>query len=199
MRAPDHLVTVFLGLSGFGKTFLARHHLTGRPRVLIHDPNAEEAWAAGAVVCDDRAELVRLIARPGPLRICWRGISTMGLDAFEWANRAAWAGEGFTVVWDEVDRFTSTGRLPHHAYQLINAGRHRGCRIFAIARRPFRVPRDITAAAGRICAFRITSPPDIDYLRDFMGPAADQLPDLKRYVAIDWTEAGARVKKSPFR
>lgn len=192
-------VRLFLGKSGSGKTRLALHQLRSARRVLIHDPNCEAQLAARATVCEDKAQLVRLVEQPGRVRICWRGVATMGEAAFEWANRCAWAGEGFAVFWDEVDRFTGTGRLPPAAYQLVNAGRHRNVRIFAASRRPCRMPRDLTAAATRIAAFKITGPTDIDYLAEFMGRAtAERLPSLPDFTALDWAEGDVAEKKSPF-
>ena len=46
--------------------------------------------------------------------------------------------------------------------------------------------------------FGTTEPRDVKYLRDYVGEAADHLATLKRYHALDWTEAGAVPKKSPF-
>jgi hypothetical protein len=190
---------LFFGKSGSGKTTLALAQLAGARRVLIHDPNAEDKLARRALVIHERAELVKAVSIPGRVRICWRGVATMGPEAFEWANRCAWAGEGFTVLWDEVDRFTGSGRLPEHAYLLVNAGRHRRCRVFACTRRPFRMPRDLTAAATRIMAFRITGPTDVAYLAEFMGPAAAaRLPELPDFTALDWQEGTVSEKKSPF-
>ena len=191
---------MFFGKSGSGKSSLALHQLARAPRVLIHDPNCEPAHAKRALVIEDRAQLIRAVEIPGRVRICWRGVVTMGDAAFEWANRCAWAGEGFAVFWDEVDRFVKAGRmLPPYAYKLVNAGRHRRCSIFAASRRPCTVGRDLTAAATRIMAFRITGPTDIEYLADFMGKeVAAGLPGLADFTALDWTEAGATEKKSPF-
>lgn len=170
--------------------------------MLIHDPNGEAIHARGAIVTSDRGQLLELLVRPGPVRVCWRGAVLQDregrLSAFEWANRCAMAAGGLLVIWDEVDRFTEGGRLTPAADVMVNAGRHRGLRVFACARRPYRVARDVTANATRIIAFSTTEPRDIAYLEDHIGQAARQLATLPRFHALDWTEAGASVKKAPF-
>lgn len=197
-------VRLFFGRGQAGKTYLVQHQLKrlGRgARVLIHDTVAEPGYAQGAHVVETPADLVRLVRdQGGPLRICWRGVATMAQEAFEFANRVAWAAENFTVVWEEVDSFVDAGRLPEWAFRIVNHGRHRGLRVFACARRPARVSRDLTANATRIVAFHTSEPADVEYLRKYVGQAvAVQVAGLGRYECLDWTPAGARVRKSPFR
>lgn len=192
-------IRLCLGKSGSGKSTLARSWVKSAKRVLIFDPNGEDDWAAGAVVTEDRAELVELVSRPGKIRICWRGVMTGGEDAFEWGNRCAWAGEDFHVVWDEVDRFTNPTKLQPIADNLIQAGRHRGLHIIACSRRPYRMNRTLTALATRMAIFRSTEPRDLRYFADYVGDAANQISTLRDYHALDWCETGTAVKKSPFR
>lgn len=200
MRLDAADIRLCLGKSGSGKSTLARSWVAREKRVLIFDPNGEDAWAKGAVVTEDRAELVDLVAKKGPVRICWRGVMTGGEGAFEWANRCAWAGEDLWVVWDEVDRFIPQWGVPPVADNIIQAGRHRGLRIIACSRRPFRMNRNLTALAGRMAIFRTTEPNDIKYFAGYIGKAAaEALGTLREFHAVDWTEHGHSVKKSPFR
>lgn len=199
MRLDRADIRLCLGKSGSGKSTLARSWVKPAKRVLIFNPNGETDWQAGAIVTSDPAELVELVARPGAVRICWEGVMTGGVEAFEWANRCAWAGEGFHVVWDEVDRFITPAQMPPIADNLVQAGRHRGLHIIACSRRPYRMNRTLTALATRMAVFRSTEPRDLRYFADYVGDAAKQIPTLRDYHALDWTEAGATVKKSPFK
>lgn len=202
LTAPDF--RLFLGKSGSGKSYLARYQAQGARRLLIHDPNGEDAWQDGAIVVHDRAGLVAAM-RGRSWRICWRGaVAARGdadmRDAFEWANRCALAAGDALVIWDEVDRFTDAGRLPPAAYAMVNAGRHRGLRVFACSRRIRRISRDLSANAGRIMLFRMTEPGDLRWVRDTMGDEAARLaPVLPERNALDWTEQKVKQKKSPFR
>lgn len=202
LASPDF--RLFLGKSGSGKSYLARHQASGAKRLLIHDPNAEEAWSDGATVIYDRPGLIAAMGGRS-WRICWRGaVSARGdkemREAFEWANRAALAAGDCLVIWDEVDRFTDAGRLPPAAYQMVNAGRHRGLKVYACSRRVRRVSRDLSANAGRVMLFRMTEPGDLRWVHDTMGAAAaEKAPILGERVALDWTDREVKEKKSPFR
>lgn len=203
LTSPDF--RLFLGKSGSGKSYLARHQSRGAPRVLIHDPNGEPGAAEGAdlVTADARAVLERMKAGGG-WRITWRGAlaatSEGGkVEAFELANRLSLAAGDHLILWDEVDMVTQPGRLPPYAYRIVNAGRHARLRVFACARRPYRLSRDLSANAGRIVAFRMTEPRDLRFMRDVMGEAADGLPGLREREALDWTETSVKRKMSPFR
>lgn len=192
-------IRLCLGKSGSGKSTLARSWVKTAKRVLIFNPNGESDWEAGAHVTDSPAELVDLCATKGRVRICWNGVMTGGEGAFEWGNKCAWAGEDFFVVWDEVDRFVTPGQMPPIADNVVQAGRHRGLHVIACSRRPYRMNRTLSALATRMAVFRSTEPRDLRYFADLMGEAAKEIPTLRDYHALDWTERGATVKKSPFR
>lgn len=200
--APDN--RLYLGLGGSGKTTLAASHASSFPRVVFCDPNGEKVFESGAHIVTDRRQLLELLARPGPVRICWRGVmGAAGEDAtreaFEWLNRCAWACGDVLCVWEEIDILCGGGKLPPNAYRLVNAGRHRDVRIFACARSPKMVPRAFTRNASRIAVFRTIEPLDLDYLRQYMGTdAAAVLPGLQRFEALDWTQTGFAVRKSPY-
>lgn len=202
LTAPDF--RLFLGKSGSGKSSLMRFQASGAARVLIHDPNGEASWAQCGVVITDRATLARAMMAPR-FAIVWRGAQAArseaeAVAAFEFANRCALAAGNVLVLWDEVDRFTTPGRLPPFAYEMVNAGRHRGCRVFAASRRVRRVSRDLSANAGRVMVARMTEPGDLAWIKATMGAeAAAQAPRLPPFHFIDWRETESRIKKAPFR
>lgn len=195
-------VRLFLGKSSSGKSTLALFQVKRFKRVIWYDPNGERDGKdlPGAVLCSDPRMLLDLARAPGPMRIIWRGVVAGGEDAFEWANRVAWAAEDFVLVWDECDRYMNAGKAPPAALQIIDAGRHRKLRVFACARRPYRVNRSLSGVAWRIMSAMTTEPRDIRYLGDVIGSAADRLSTLAPYTFLDWQEGreGAEVKKSPF-
>lgn len=198
MHRPD--IRVYVGKGGCGKSTLARSHLGDAPRVLIHDFSGEPSHAIGAHVVTDRRQLLELLIRPGPVRVCWRYVGIKGKEAianhFRWANRCAWAAGDLVLIWDEVDRLAA-GTLDDDAYQIVNQGRHRDLIVYASARRPRWVPRDLTASATMICAFRITEPRDIEYLRDTMGEVAETLPGLGDHGYLCWLEDGSTTRHDP--
>lgn len=199
LKAPD--IRVVLGRGGSGKSYLVASWLKrSRGRVLIYDPNGEDLYAKGATVIETAGALVDAYrAEHPPRRIAWRGLATMGRDAFEWCNEVAWAAENLTLVWEEVDGVSDAGKLPDRAFKLVNQGRHRRIRLIACSRRPARVSRDLTANASRLVVFRTREPRDLKYLGEFVDEtAAMALPDLADYHAVDWREGHWLKKKSPF-
>lgn len=202
LTTPDF--RLFLGKSGSGKTTLMRHQAAGARRLLIHDPNGEAGWGACGVAIADRAQLAQAMAGRAWV-VVWRGAMVArgeadAVAAFEWANRCALAAGDVLVIWDEVDRFVQPGRLPPAAYEMVNAGRHRGVRIYAASRRVRRVSRDLSANAGRIMVARMTEPGDLSWIRATMGAsAAEQAPRLPAFHFLDWSETRLAVKKAPFR
>lgn len=197
LPAPDN--RLYVGRGGSGKTTLALSHAADFKRVIFYDPNAlpaAERWASEVI--DSPRELVNLGKLKAPWRIAWRGMAAHGLDeAFDLANRLAWATGDVTVIWDEADVFFPTGRMSGNrpARMLVNMGRNRGIRVFATARRPVNVPRDYTANLSRAVIFNVIEPDDVQFLRGTIGrEAAARLPSLPPFSAIDWTEAGVEEK-----
>jgi hypothetical protein len=195
---------LFLGQSGMGKSTLMRFQASGARRVLIHDPNGEAAWGACGVAVSDRGELARAM-QARTWSIVWRGSQAARSEAdmiaaYEWANRCALAAGDALVLWDEVDRFTTAGRLPPAAYEMVNAGRHRGLRVFAASRRIRRVSRDLSANAGRVLICRMREPGDLAWVKAAVSvEAARAAPTLPPYSFLDCREGGFTVKKAPFR
>lgn len=195
VKAPD--IRVALGAGGSGKTHLVNHWLDKiGGRALIFNPNAEETYSRRSVPAFTKTELMALVTAGDHFRVSWAGLED---DDFEFINEVAWCARRVTLVWEEADIWIGPTRLPTFARRIINQGRHRDIRVIACARRPAQLARDVTANASRICAFRTQEPRDVQYLRDFIGPAADQLPNLPTYTAVDWTPNGAKTRKSPFR
>jgi len=201
---PDN--RLYLGKGGSGKTTLALAHAWAFPRAIICDPNGEDAHAEGGQVTDHPGELVELIAAPGPWRVTWR-FPRMGFaDGFAWVNRAAEAAGDCALVWDEADLFLRHGMTPE-AFRLWQTGRHRRLHIFACSRRPATMPRDLRANLARLCVFRMQEPRDLEAVAEFTDDLA--IEDAVRGLpipkpgeapwAVDWTEAGWKVKRSLFR
>ncbi len=190
MSRPPATIVGYFGPKGSGKTTRMMRTADARRRVLVHQLVPQSILSARAIPVDAPGDLVRrLRAADGrKVRLAWNGYAHMDrAEAFEIANAAAWAAENITVVWDEIDLLAGR-ELPRWASMIVNAGRHRGISILYTARRPARVPRDLTANADRIVAFGTREPNDVAYLREFMGQAAEGLGDLPEYRAVTWPE-----------
>lgn len=195
LQRPDN--RVYVGMGGSGKTTLALAHAGGFERILIFDPNSDDEIAAGGLAIEDKAELIGMLAEPGPCRLIWQGFARYGPDvAFDWACRAAWAAGGLCVVWDDCEIFMSAGHIPPPGFRLWNNGRNRGLRVFACTKRPAMIARSCTANMGRALVFACQEPNDLAYLQRLTGAeAAGQVPALAAYHYLDWSLAGWTVKK----
>lgn len=192
---PDPSVELYFGKSKEGKTFLALSHIATAP-VIIYDYSRQEKLARNATICTTKTELLAALDK-GARRICWRGFKTMAKgDAFEWANRCAKAYGNRVLLWDDVDRYMPIYPVPFHADDIINAGRHQGLTIKASCRRPANMPRNLTAAATAVYAYRTTGKRDLDYLaKEWFDDEAQKLPEMPRGTCLYWTEAGMGQKK----
>lgn len=203
---PKADITALFGMPGMGKSYLTRFQTATHKRVLIHDPNAEDAWAEVGEVAETAQQLAALLKPSGPMRICWRGSHGVGskeegIEGFELGNRAALAAENLTLICDEIDRFTApTAPLPSLFYRILNSSRHSRIRLYILARRPARVNRDLTSYANRMIVFRTMEPADLKYFRERSAALAAALPGLADHEAADWSVNGnVTVRKSPFK
>lgn len=196
LKRPE--IAVVIGRGGQGKSTLARHWLSNRPRVIVYDPKGEPDHARGRHIAVTRADLLSLVSAR-VFAVAWRGFAHYGPEAFEFANEIALAAGDCSILWEEVDQFTPKARLPWFAYQAVNSGRHDGVRVIACARRALRISRDLTASATRIVVFQTVEPRDVRYLEEFIGQDARAVRDLPPYHALDWREGeGATVRPAPF-
>ena len=100
-----------------------------------------------------------------------------------------------TLVLEEADRLDDPRQFFEYD-EMISRGRHYGVSICAISLYPAKLPAMLRRQTTRLIAFRQIEPRDIDYIAEIIGPAADELPDLKPFHFIDWTPSGgAHVKK----
>jgi hypothetical protein len=198
---PDN--RAYLGTGGSGKTTLALAQSWEFERVIIVDPNGEDAHAEGAIVTDDPGELAALFlaaqdqrGRPLPLRVCFR-LTKTGPDGFETVNKIAWAAEDLAIMWDEADLFMTAQRLPPEAYRLWNTGRHARVRVFLCSRRAARISRDCTANVTQACVFQHTEPRDLRFLAELMDDtAAAACGELPPYHLVHWTRQGREGRPS---
>lgn len=89
-------------------------------------------------------------------------------------------GKRSIVLLDEVDRWGRDQRL----LDLVNYCRPWGVSVAWTARRPARVPRDITALADYLVLFRVTEPRDLAYIREYSEEAYRAAPSLQPFHPI---------------
>jgi hypothetical protein len=171
---------VIFGLSGFGKTTLARSLLAHHSRCLIVDPLREYSDVAVQVETIEELEAYlahthgrwRIAYASDQLNDAWTDPAT-GEDESEFTQlcRIAYLLGDCLFVIDEVDLFCSPQDIPRQFARLIRYGRHQRTQYLAIARRPSEVHRLVTSQAYEISCFAMAEPVDVDYLRKRVGSA----------------------------
>ncbi len=182
-------VRFLCGIRGYGKSTMARHLVTGAPRLLAYDPFGEHDALAL-----DFADLVDFLDYAPSLAGFRVSLREAGHEADFCGLALAVARElqreqppgGLTVLLEEADLIARPGQEPPVFQDLIARGRHDGIELVAVSRRPAEVSRLITSQAEFFYVFRTQEPRDVTYLRGYIGEAAagavQQLPKF-RYVA----------------
>jgi energy-coupling factor transporter ATP-binding protein EcfA2 len=184
----DAEVLVILGTRGSGKSSLAKSLLRSLPRVVIFD-TCEEYKAPHVIRSGHPVELFRYLRKRK--RYCVSYVPREPKREWPWVCRIAFALGDMMLCAEEVDQATSAGYSGPEFGNLLRRGRHRGVSVIGISRRPAEIPRELTANAYRIVAFRSTEPRDLAYYRAVMGEAAAErirtLPPLTGYA---WRDDG---------
>lgn len=89
-------------------------------------------------------------------------------------------GRGGIILLDEVDRWQHDRRV----VDIMNYCRPWGISVAWTARRPARVPRDLTALADYLILYRITEPRDLGYIREYSEKAFEIAPSLQAFRPV---------------
>lgn len=136
------------GQRNCGKTTLAKYLLKNIQRRAIYDINAEYREFPESFVPQSPADQA-------------------------WFFADCYAKGNITVCVDEADLvFSKHKPLEGAFYKIVHLGRHRNVGLITITRRVANLHTDVFALADHIFIFRLFSPPDIDYLKKFIGDNA---------------------------
>lgn len=89
-------------------------------------------------------------------------------------------GRGGIILFDEVDRWGHDPRV----VDVMNYCRPWGVSVAWTARRPARVPRDLTALADYFILYRVTEPRDLAYIREYSEDAARIAPSIQPFQPV---------------
>jgi len=162
-------LTLILGRRGEGKTTrmvleVCRSLQQGRHDVVAFDPLAQFGLRVRRVWAGWGAHYINIVH------------TVEGWDG-------ALIPHGAVVVLDEVDLLVRSPRL----VSVVNFGRVWDVDVYACARRPARITRDVSALATRIILYRITEPRDLGWVREYAGAEyADRVQRLGPHQSIEW-------------
>lgn len=181
-------MVLITGQTGSGKSTLARAVLRDKTRVLIADADFQEYGALDFTPPDGPGfdALIDYLKQRASTTAFYRVSYTPYEVEYPLMCELARELGPIDFVIEECDRFPDPKQCPEYE-EIIGRGRHWGVSIMAISRHPFAIPVSFRREANRIFAFRHHEPRDIEWLRDVMGKAAEELPSLGDHEYLEWT------------
>lgn len=176
----DHLA--IFGMTGTGKTYLARSLLRAVPRRVVLDPKH--------MYHDDAARVVREYDHKHPYQIYRAGDD---IDAYDHYLRAVWDDGRPTVIYvDEVaDLARSTRVLSRQLSRAIREGRQRHIRVWSASQRPADIPSVVFTEASHIYCFYLSYEGDRRKVERFTGDGiAEGVANLRGHEYYYWSVRG---------
>lgn len=169
---------LFVGMTGSGKTTLARALLRERTHVVVLDGKGTVDWPgwarhtqlARAVKLDPRKQ-PRIIYAPAPSELRDREL----MEAF-----FAWVYERKNTLLyiDEIYSIAFGTDLPDGLQAILTRGRERRVPVWGATQRPMFVPTAFLTEAEHAYLFRLQAPQDRKKVADFYGIDPDALNGL---------------------
>lgn len=185
-----------VGITGSGKTVLARHLLALRRYTVVLDTKGLISWPE----YERHSSLQSLVSSRSP-RLLWRPSllavrdpKRVEINAFFW-----WVYERrrTTVYVDEVYGVTMGPWLPDGYHACLTRGRERDVETWNSVQRPALIPTAVLSEAEHLYAFRLRMPQDRDKLSQATGYELDELGALKKHEFLYVPLTGE--PRGPFR
>ena len=212
----ENRIVVVSGFRGSGKTTVAARILRAQPRLIVYDPNEDDAyrWIPNTVYDIEGKgglrEFFRWVRREKKPSWAVRYVPEeydgdaggLTADANEFC-RFIFTGQHFWVCFEEVHQIVQNpapSSMPPQLRKLINRGRHREINVLVTGIRYSEIPRPITAGANLHIVFHTAEPGDREELVKRIGTeAADGVANLDRHEAVvfdtfsrNWTRINSR-------
>lgn len=175
---------LYSGMSGTGKTTLAKNNVRNVKRLVILDPvGGEYGWANEAVTVFTWDQVYQELKKPTfriivdideePLSLLIH-VTELCLDE-DVGN--------VTLVVDELFYFfpTKNTKPPEIIQRLFRIGRRRNVNVIFISQRPIDCPIDLRSQFTDFYTFTLVEPSDIKWLAGVMGSV-----EAKRVLALAW-------------
>lgn len=178
-------IASFFGRKGSGKSFLGKEVAREEPRVIAIDSLGEYDEMN---VVTGYQECIKAMVAAEHLSEFKLALRTYSLEEDLELIDLVFRMHHLTLMVEETSRYVSSASLPLPFEQLVRYGRHSAINQVYIARRPSEIHRDLTAQSDVIVSFVQHERRDVEYLRSFMGDAANGVSSLKQYEALVYGE-----------
>lgn len=187
-------VSIFIGMRGCGKSFLARRVQQIYPQRIIIDSLSEYSESDGTVVHDFASYGQFLESKKGtdePFTLIYQfdPDSSISETEFEHLLRVAYYFGNVLIVIEEIQLYSTPHNLPHYLKQCLLTGRHQGLALMFTSQRPGEIHKTIISQCHHIFVGKIIEGNDLRYISYFLGNHVEKLPGLpeRRFIYRDRT------------
>lgn len=159
--ASDERITI-AGMTGTGKTCLARFILRKFSKVLVWDPLGQ--YEEFNAYHPDKGTK----------------------EEFDYVCQQVWDKGNILFCVEEAEGALHEGKdFSEYAYKVIHQGRNRGIGVMAVTRRIADLSKTMFGLSQHVYIFRFFSPNDIDYIKGFVGKEwAERIRNLPQFHFI---------------
>ncbi len=167
-----------IGMTGSGKTTLAKAILQTRPYVVIHD-------AKGLIQIDGFARYTNLLQcqQSKYAKIIYAPNHKELRDSIIIESFFHWIydRQNTTLYVDEVYSVTNRGEIPDYYHAILTRGREMNISCISSTQRPKLIPQSILSESDLYYVFRLLLPQDRQKIRDILPLSNEKLTALKRH------------------
>jgi energy-coupling factor transporter ATP-binding protein EcfA2 len=172
---------LFVGMTGSGKTTLARALLASRAHVVVLDGKGTVKWPGWT-----RVSTLAAAAKLDPLehpRIIYAPTARELSDDETVEAFFAWVYERRNTLLyiDEIYSVALGAEIPFWLHALLTRGRERGCPVWGSTQRPMYIPMAFLTEAEHAYLFRLQAPQDRKKVADFYGVNPESLHGLAKH------------------
>jgi len=186
----DADVIVLIGRRGMGKTLWGRLYCKNQRRLFLFDPTRKFEninWI------EDEQELINIgldyDGKPKKTRV-----GVYNPEFVEYLTRVGFMHGGerqqdsVLIHFEECATWLPSPQagIPEWLREPVYMGRHKRCSLVFCAQRAKSIPAYIRSQATRVVSFNQTEKNDLDWLNEFYGDAAKQIPELDRFECLDF-------------
>lgn len=192
--------SAFIGMTGSGKTTLARSILRFYPFVVVYDVKGQmkpKDWP-GFVFVKDLAKLLKADPEKEPKLVYQPNIDEIpderNWDYAEKFFKWIYNRKNTCIYIDEVYGCTAAHYIPFYFKAILTRGRERGITCMMATQRPSMIPQFILSESENYFVFKLQMPQDKKKMSEIKGFPVDVLDSLKKFEFLIANEIDMKLR-----